>query len=107
MKPPARTKSRVLKTVGSPSPSANVRMRVRLATMRLVDRDVKRIRSGFDPLECRSDILRPLDHEWRYVEAEHASRRLRLAHFQHGLGIAYIEDDGQPAQLRDNLTQEF
>jgi hypothetical protein len=63
----------------------------------LVYRNVKCIRLALGRLEGRSDILRPLDHQWRDVEAEHARRSLGLAHLQHGLGIADIKDDAQAA----------
>jgi hypothetical protein len=63
----------------------------------LIDHDVKRIRLALDGLEGRNDILRPPDFEWRDFEAERASRGLGLLHLQHGLGIADIEDDRQPA----------
>jgi hypothetical protein len=41
------------------------------------------------------------------VEAERASHALDLADLQHAGGIAGIKHDGQPAESRDNLTQEF
>ncbi len=41
------------------------------------------------------------------LEAEVSSLNLNVAHFQHGRGIASIKQNCQPAQTRDNLTQEF
>ena len=41
------------------------------------------------------------------LEAERAGRCLNLAHLQHGVGIADIGHDRQPAKTGDNLAQEF
>ena len=69
--------------------------------------DVKCVRLGLERLEGGSDILRSPDFEWRDFEAERASRGLNLAHLQHGLGIANICHDCQPAEPGDNLAQKF
>jgi hypothetical protein len=71
------------------------------------DHDVKRVGLGLERREGRCDILRPPDFEWRDFEAERACRGLNLAHLQHGLGIASIKHDCQPAQPGNNLAQEF
>ena len=63
----------------------------------MIDRNVKCIRLGLDRLEGRTEILHPPDFEWRDFDAERASRGLGLAHLQHGLRIAHIEDNCQPA----------
>ena len=60
----------------------------------LIDRDIKRVRSGLKRLKGGCDILGALDHEWRDLETEHACRGLGLAHFEDWLGIANIEHDG-------------
>src|SRR5262249_59595692 len=62
----------------------------------LIDRNVKGIRLGLDLLEGRTEILHPSNFEWHDFNAERASRRLGLAHLQHGLGITHIEDYCQP-----------
>src|SRR5262249_28774217 len=69
--------------------------------------DVKRIRLGLERVECGSDILSSADRKWRDFDAERASRGLDLAHLQHGLGIAKIDQDCQSAKPGDDLTQEF
>jgi hypothetical protein len=71
-----------------------------------IDHDIKCIRSGLR-LEDGSDILCSPDFEWRDFDAERASRGLNLTHLQLGLGKANIKHDCQPAETRDDLTQEF
>ena len=73
----------------------------------LIDRNIKCVRSGLEPLKGGSNILGPLDHEWRDFETEHACRGLGLAHLEHGLDIANVEHNGQSVQLRDKFTREF
>ena len=73
----------------------------------MIDRDIKCVRSGLEPLKGGSDILSSLDHERRDFQSEHPCRGLGLAHLKHGLSIANIEHDRQPMQLRDKLTREF
>src|SRR5258708_15418993 len=73
----------------------------------LVDHDIKRVRLTLDRLEGWNDILCPPDFERRDFEAERASRCMGLAHLQHGLVIANIKDNCQPAELGENLTQEL
>ena len=58
-------------------------------------------------LEGGSNILYSPNFEWRDFEAERASLGLNLAHLQHGLRKAGISNDCQPAEPRQNLTQEF
>jgi hypothetical protein len=58
-------------------------------------------------LKCGSDILSSLNDDWHDFKAEHACGGLGLSHFEHRLGIANVEHDCQPAQLRDNLTRDF
>ena len=41
------------------------------------------------------------------VEPEHFCCGFGVFHFQHGLGIADIEDNAQSVELRDSFTQEF
>ena len=69
--------------------------------------NVKCVRLCLERLEGGSNILCSPDFEWRDFDAERASRGLNLAHLQHGLGIANIDHDCQPAEPGDNLTQEF
>jgi hypothetical protein len=73
----------------------------------LIDRNIECVRSGLEPLKGGSDILCPLDYEWHDFETEHACRSLGLAHLEHRLGIANVEYNCQPVQLRDKLTREL
>src|SRR5579862_4290295 len=61
----------------------------------LIDRNIKRVRSGLERLKGGCDILGTLDHEWHDVETEHTCRGLGLANFENGLRIADIEHDCQ------------
>jgi hypothetical protein len=73
----------------------------------LINCNVNCVNFGFEVLERGRDIFRPPDSERNDFEAEPASLGLRLAHLQYRLGIVSIKQDGQSAQLRQNLTQEF
>src|SRR5262249_6601753 len=72
-----------------------------------IDHHVKRVCSGFERIEGRSDILCSLDFEWRDFDAERASGGLNLTPLQHGLGEAQLKYNCQPAEMRNDLTQEF
>src|SRR5262245_11260374 len=72
-----------------------------------INHNVKRVCSGLERLEGGSDILCSLDCEWRDFDAERASGGLNLTHLQHGLWKANIKYDCQPAETRNDLTQEF
>ena len=47
------------------------------------------------------------DFERDDFKAERAGRCLNFAHLQHGVGIADIGQDRQPAETGDNLAQKF
>jgi hypothetical protein len=72
-----------------------------------IDHNVKRVRSGLECVEGGSEILCSLDFEWRDFDAERASSGLNLTHLQHGLGKTNIKHNCQPAESRNDLTQEF
>jgi hypothetical protein len=58
-------------------------------------------------VEGGRDVLRSLNVHCRDAEAKSPGCCLHLAHLHHGSGIAGIGHDGQPAELRHNLAQEF
>ena len=82
-------------------------MRIRLVVHERVGNDIKCLRAALERLEGGRDILRSPDFECGDIEAKRAGRCLNLAHLQHGVGIADIGHDRQPAETGDNLAQEF
>ena len=55
----------------------------------------------------RAHIVSPSDREWSNFEAKPSSLGLRLAHLEYGLSVVSIKQDGQSAELRYSLMQEF
>src|SRR5262249_28585256 len=74
---------------------------------KLINCNVHCVGFGFEVLERRRDIVGPPYGNGNDFEAEPASLSLRFTHLQHGLGVVGIEQDGQSAKLRHNLTQDF
>src|SRR5258708_3881187 len=52
--------------------------------------DVKRIRAALEWPDSGYDFICLPDFDWRDFDAERSSRRLNLAHLQHGAGSAGI-----------------
>src|SRR5262249_49779518 len=61
----------------------------------LIDCNIKRVRISPERLEGRTEIRHSTDFQWDDFDAERASGSLGLAHLQHRLGIARVEDDCQ------------
>src|SRR6266403_5739298 len=70
---------------------------IKIGDDKLVDHDIERVGLRIELLKHRSDVLHAPDFEKRNVELEFASRGLGIAHLQHRLVIASIEDDRQSA----------
>ena len=76
-------------------------MRIRLVVHKRVGTDIKCICAALERLEGGRDVLGSPDFRCDDLEAERAGRRLNLAHLQHGVGIADIGQDRQPAETGD------
>src|SRR5262249_20328127 len=72
-----------------------------------VRREVKCLHSALERLEGGGDILCLPNFGGCDFEAERAGCCLNFAHFHNGGGITGIGSDRQPAETRNNLTQEF
>ena len=72
-----------------------------------VANNIKCLRAALERLQGGCDILRAPDFQWDDLEAERASRRLKLANLQRAARIAGIGHDGQPIETWNNLAQEF
>src|SRR5262245_28938639 len=59
----------------------------------LIDCNIKGVSFSPERLEGRTKISHSTDFQWHDFYAKRASGILGLAHLQHGLGIAHIEDD--------------
>src|SRR5262249_25161880 len=60
---------------------------------KLIDCNIKRVRVSPERLEGRTEIPHSTDFQWDDFDPQRARGTLGLAHPQHGLGIAHIEDD--------------
>jgi hypothetical protein len=73
----------------------------------LIDSNINCVSSSLEILERGLDIVSPSDCQWSNVEAKPASFGLRLAHLEYRLSVVSIKQNGQSAELRYRLTQEF
>src|SRR6516165_551709 len=74
---------------------------------KLIYSNIKCVSSSLEILESGPDIVSPTDSEWSNFEVKPASLGLRLAHFEYRLSVVSIKQDGQSAELRYSLTQQF
>jgi hypothetical protein len=78
-----------------------------VAAHKRVRTDVERVRTAHESRYSRLDVINSPDFRCYDPEVECPSRCLYLANFQNGTRITRIGHNRQPAQTRDNLTQEF
>ena len=68
---------------------------------------IERVRAAPKALEGLRDILRLSDFERSNFETQRTGRCPKLGHLQHAETICDIAHEGQTAETRDDLTQEF
>ena len=105
--PPASTCSRKPCMVGSRALRAKVLMRIRLVVTSGSPQTYSASALALSASKAGPISSGSPDFQRGDIEAERASRGLSLTHFQHGGGIADIDQDRQPVETGDNLAQKF
>ena len=71
-----------------------------------IGQDIKCIRTTFERIEGRRDVVRSPDLYWRNRQAEGAARRLNFDHIGNAARIISIAQDPH-LEVAEDLTQEF
>src|SRR5262249_1155949 len=72
-----------------------------------IGEDIKCIRTTFERLEGRRDVVRPPDLDWRNRQAESAARRLNFDQIGNAARIISIGQAPHLAEVAEEPTQEF